>query len=534
LGNITAVNWLLERKAAINAKSASGDTALHYAVTTSFDGHRGHLSLTKLLLEKGAKPQEAAQQGETPITLAVLHQQQDLLAVLLNNADQAKLPSLHLAIMLKNQSLLKTLVKVRNQNLEVLDPEGRTPLYAAVAQGDLASATLLLIHGAKPDITSGADVLSLWHLAVQQQNLPMLELLAVTATSSIDLPNVKGDTALHLAVRSGRQELMFSLLDAGAYLKIRNYADKTPLKLAREIDPKLGVALIQKARLLKQEKQTNLQTLQETVQELEAELKELKGFLPGYNRDADKVAPSSKVDPQALSAFLKLVAEGEQDQAEAMLKKDRNLALVAGNVTDPGERTFNHITGFQYAVWALDWHMWRMIRKYLPDHAAAEQTKGIETGSWVQKHGEMASWQTLIDALQTYVDKLDQWDGGQRDHHWVKVIGGLQRRLPMHVIHEYCQPNRPFFPLPDFSKHEPPLVRKLSNGLKLIEFGDMYSIWRSNWSEALPYRATAWVKNRGRTTQEWIALASLFSHRTQQRGVLMAELNTKVKHTPGK
>ena len=75
--------------------------------------------------------------------------------------------------------------------------------------------------------------------------------------------------------------------------------------------------------------------------------------------------------------FLTHVTKGEQRQAEKMLKKNRYLGLAAGTVTDHANRKFNDITGFQYAVWALDWHMWTMIQKYLPEKAAQSQAQGL-------------------------------------------------------------------------------------------------------------------------------------------------------------
>ena len=68
-------------------------------------------------------------------------------------------------------------------------------------------------------------------------------------------------------------------------------------------------------------------------------------------------AVTPKVNQKEVEEFLRLVAEGEQDKAEAMLKSNSALALVPGDVTDLSKRSFNGITGFQYAVWALDWHM---------------------------------------------------------------------------------------------------------------------------------------------------------------------------------
>jgi hypothetical protein len=50
----------------------------------------------------------------------------------------------------------------------------------------------------------------------------------------------------------------------------------------------------------------------------------------------------------------------------------------------------------------------------------------------------------LIDALNTYVQNYDAWDIEKCKAHWCKVIGGHQRKLPAHVINEYCRPDRAF------------------------------------------------------------------------------------------
>ena len=85
------------------------------------------------------------------------------------------------------------------------------------------------------------------------------------------------------------------------------------------------------------------------------------------------------MDAKALAQLLKLVAEGEQDQAEALIKQTPQLLLASGTVTDLSGRTFKNITAFQYALWAMDWHMWTMIKKYLPTEAQAQQLQELET-----------------------------------------------------------------------------------------------------------------------------------------------------------
>jgi hypothetical protein len=99
-----------------------------------------------------------------------------------------------------------------------------------------------------------------------------------------------------------------------------------------------------------------------------------------------KSATKSVVNQKKIHELLRLVVEGEQDQAEAMIKKDKNLLLAAGRIIDLSGREFERITAFQYALWALDWHMWTMIQKYLPT-----ERKPSSGPCWNQKVRRMAN-----------------------------------------------------------------------------------------------------------------------------------------------
>ena len=100
------------------------------------------------------------------------------------------------------------------------------------------------------------------------------------------------------------------------------------------------------------------------------------------------------------------MAEGEQDKAEALIQKDKNLLLHTGTIKDLSGREFKQMTAFQYALWAMDWHMWTMIQKYLPQEAQAQQLQELETKGTA--HGKHFSLQGLTGALQTYVDKFEK------------------------------------------------------------------------------------------------------------------------------
>ena len=52
---------------------------------------------------------------------------------------------------------------------------------------------------------------------------------------------------------------------------------------------------------------------------------------------------------------------------------------MTGTVTDLSDRTFNNITVFQYAAWALDIEMCEVILKYLDNASALSQLNSLET-----------------------------------------------------------------------------------------------------------------------------------------------------------
>ena len=239
-----------------------------------------------------------------------------------------------------------------------------------------------------------------------------------------------------------------------------------------------------------------------------------------------------------VAEFLTHVIKGEQRQVKEMLKKNRHLALASGTVTDHADRTFNHITGFQYAVWALDWHMWSMIQKYLPEEAAQFQARGFTTGPWVEQHGVQANWQNLLDAYEHYLDnygklfKASKWT--ELNNIWLMQIGGAQKSLPMHVFHEYCHPGRPFDPVPDFTKG--PLPRTLPDWFRLDKVSSDYSIYRTAalrpkmWRDAMHKPV---VKAVYHYTCDRNSLTQLASTRSLQREQLVAELTPGSKSSPG-
>ena len=197
-----------------------------------------------------------------------------------------------------------------------------------------------------------------------------------------------------------------------------------------------------------------LEAMRQKMAQMELELKKFSTptktefRTPASQSSLILMSTPKPADEKALSQLLQYVAEGEQDKAEALIQKDKNLLLHAGTVTDLSSREFKQITAFQYALWAMDWHMWTMIQKYLPREAQAEQLKTLETKGTA--HGKHFNLQELTDALQVHVDNVKEvWKFDQRAiDYWCKVVGGAQKKLPAHVVNEYCRGDRPFHPCP--------------------------------------------------------------------------------------
>lgn len=255
--------------------------------------------------------------------------------------------------------------------------------------------------------------------------------------------------------------------------------------------------------------------------------------------------PSPPLPTQPLSEFLKCVAQGEQTLAESMLQKDPSLALGTGNLTDLSHRHFENITGFQYAVWALDWHMWSMILKYLPQAMAVQQSQDFEKGSWLQSQGLHAGTylEQLVLALKTYLKKHPKWTEAERHQHWHQ-IGNFQLLLPVHAVNEYCRFDRSFRECPTFMESTLPRTRCLLGGGTWFESGPRRSerlgesaVYRGGyhlWPHA-PSKSeianrimvpTGWSSMRSHIQMDCKAMEALTAIRLQQRAALVLELQT--------
>ncbi|WP_419420993.1 F-box protein [Legionella sp. D16C41] len=183
---------------------------------------------------------------------------------------------------------------------------------------------------------------------------------------------------------------------------------------------------------------------------------------------------------QLLQKFIHHVVRGEHEAVKVMLEKDINLLVKRDIVTDCSGRTFESISGFEYALWALDKHMWAMMLKCIPENEEGRKVfaklmalynKVNTCGVTYKLNGKTVTEQhfdfnnTIIKALQTQVDSLTalgakNWEA--IDKQWREEVGGAQKLLPMHVVDEYCS-DELFFPVPQFNS-QPNSSKQFFNG----------------------------------------------------------------------
>jgi ankyrin repeat protein len=495
----STLEWLLQQGAVLDSVPVTGDTALHLAIQGGNDE-----VIEWLFGRYHLEPNVSNQAGFTCVALSVLQKNTRRMNLFLPPALRTLSP-LFISIGLNDRLLMETLLHEDMSLCELRDAVGSTVLHEVVGKGNQELLTVLL-------------------------SLPEVEPL-------INVSNQLGDTPLHVASALGQEAMALTLLAHGADVHAINDMGFTAVRVAKQtgyfdLAKQLEIA----AWRLNRERDRVYKTLWEererrAIAAAAAQPAVMFSALARRVAVLDEEKKDIVVEPAEVRKFLKHVAAGQQGLAEAMLKKNRDLAQVPGDVTDPADRTFRGITGFQYAVWALDYQMWTMIRKYLPDADAKSQLQGFEQGSWVDKHGMSANWQGLLDELKTYIDM--PWNQEKCVDQWTHKVGGAQRQLPMHVLQEYCEPSRPFDPCPNFKanyelKRELPdwlvagdgsLVKGLST-----DFGIFRGcLWRA---ECARVGGSATYVREGSMSSMFdrLSLTTLFDTRTDQLRDLAVEL----------
>lgn len=184
--------------------------------------------------------------------------------------------------------------------------------------------------------------------------------------------------------------------------------------------------------------------------------------------------------------FLECIAYGQQDKTERLLSqvfdgkpaKIQVALLHQGRLTDYSGRTF-HCSAYEYAYWAKDTHMCRMLERYMDDETKAQMLTRIDvieaSGLSSQQNGEQHrsphfDFTPLKEAYRRYIDGYVAWDAADNwdamEAAWCDV-GKAQRNVPAHVAQEYCREDRSFHPRPEFNETTLPRVLTFYNSITM-------------------------------------------------------------------
>lgn len=215
-GRTTRAVALIDSGVDVNARSADGTTALHWAA------HFGDADVVRAALAAGADADVVNHFGSTPIAEAALVGSVPVLEMLLAAGVAA----------------------------DTANHEGQTPLMIVARAGNEAAARVLLDHGANVNAVErwGGQNALMW--AVSNQHPAMVRLLLehgadpdmrgtdrnwqrrVTSEPRKKIMNEGGFAPLHYAAREGCLACVRSLLAAGAWIDIKDPDRTTPLHLA--------------------------------------------------------------------------------------------------------------------------------------------------------------------------------------------------------------------------------------------------------------------------------------------------------------
>jgi ankyrin repeat protein len=244
-------SMLSHNHANINAIDHRGYTALHWAA------YRGQAATVTALMDHLTRKQQqikllggpprmffnvTSKSGNTALHTAVMGGHEQVVTLLLaypawsqylvNNLNVAQLSALHIAVLMKNMSMVQALTRVKGVRVDIRGSRGRTPLYEAVQLDELPIVTHLIQRGADPKKCDSSGK-SVFHAACGAgASVGTLDLLLALEGVYLNLTDKAGWQPIHVAASNGYSSTVDYLLQRGADLEAVNRAGLTSLHVA--------------------------------------------------------------------------------------------------------------------------------------------------------------------------------------------------------------------------------------------------------------------------------------------------------------
>jgi ankyrin repeat protein len=260
--SLEAAKMLVKAGADLNMADPDGTSALVMAIVNA------HYDLPIYLMEHGADPNIADKFGRTALYAAVDMHTLEKSATRPDPKENDKATSLDvvkaaLAHGANPNAVLKESAPGRG-SLDVPDRYlgmGATPFLRAAKTGDAAVMRLLLEKGADAKAVTKDHTTAMilaaglsWTMGITNvDEKDALEAIKICIQQGVDVnaANDKGETALHGAATSGRDEVVAFLVEKGAKLDVKDKEGRTPLDVAMGVGARAGRAHDSTAELLK-------------------------------------------------------------------------------------------------------------------------------------------------------------------------------------------------------------------------------------------------------------------------------------------
>ena len=234
----------LELASPLHAAAGMGETSIvHLLLTTSHPpdinstfefgetpaglaSAYGHHEVVELLIANWANIDEPNQSSESPLLRAVRGNHEKVVEVLLEHHADLRTPGqdstpLYACACVGNDTIAKLLLeRWPRDEVDLQDPSGQSPLYAACLRGHFKVARSLMKYHAQPD--QALPRFSIFLGACFGGNLKLVLYLLMLTGSSIDESGFQGWTPLMCACHGGHLGLVKYLLFRGADPKARN------------------------------------------------------------------------------------------------------------------------------------------------------------------------------------------------------------------------------------------------------------------------------------------------------------------------
>ncbi|XP_021762590.1 ankyrin repeat-containing protein NPR4-like [Chenopodium quinoa] len=202
----------------------------------------GHEQVLEKILTSDVTYSLSAPAGLTPLHAAIHNCTEDVVRLFLakhpelaKKADRRRQNALYYAAVADKEGHVEAILKTEKSCAYLRDEKGLSPLLIAASLGQLKAARAILLH-CPQSITicdpNGKTVLHLMKLGSYQEGTEMLSIPALKRL--INIPDIEGNTPLHLAARNSDHIMAKVILDTDKTgINLRNKEGYTPWDLIK-------------------------------------------------------------------------------------------------------------------------------------------------------------------------------------------------------------------------------------------------------------------------------------------------------------